>query len=196
MNKIPKNVQRAYAIASYIGASLKVYEVADPELHQLELQCKRAMRVYSAKAGKQQTLALADKLGDLWQELGGKYSHTIDENSVPALIEGISMIISPKDFKDFIGVSPYYKHRHQYYADYWKIMDSANSLNWKLNELLGTKSVVMQKPKVIKPKIKKERTKTKKLNKHEKQIIADREKNERITSFLRDRIKSARRNND
>ena len=170
-----KNAKRAYAVASYIGASLKAYEVSDPELDRIALQTKRAMQVYSYKMGKEATLELADKLGDLWQELGDKYSHTIDEDNVPALIEGIAMIMPPKEFKQFFGVSPYYKEEHQNCKDYRKIMDSVNNLNHELNKLLGTKSVVMQKPKIKSTEVKKPKGKTKAQLKHEAEVqrIAD-----------------------
>ena len=192
MSNVPKNIKRAYAVASYIGASLKAYTVDDPELHKLELQCKKAMAVFSKKVGKDGTMELANKLGDLWQELGDKHSHTIDEDSVPALIEGISMIVSPKEFKTFLGVPQYYKDRHQYYKDYPKIMDSVNSLNYKLNELLGTKSVTLQKPKVKVPKVKKPREKSKAQKRHEAEVLAEEQRVESVTKFLRDRIAKAK----
>lgn len=62
MKKIPKNVQRAYAVASFLGATLKEYEVDNPELHKLELQAKKAMKVFSVKVGKTATMELANRL--------------------------------------------------------------------------------------------------------------------------------------
>lgn len=190
MSKPSKNTQRAYAIASYIGASLKTYEVNDPELDRLHLQVKRAMRVYTKKVGADATLALADKLGDLWVELGAKHSATIDEDSVPALIEAFCMVLPPKEFKDFLGIPPYYKEEHQFGKHYKAIMKSTNGLNSELNKLLGTKSVIMQKPKIKVPKIKKPRVKVKsKAQKaHEKRIADERGRQERVSGFLRDRI--------
>tara|TARA_R110000772_G_scaffold5454_8_gene19534 strand:+ start:4806 stop:5390 length:585 start_codon:yes stop_codon:yes gene_type:complete len=190
--KIPKNAQRAYAIASFIGTTLKCYDTEDTDLHKLELQCKKAMKVFSIKAGTDETMALADRLVAVWQDLQDNYSYTIDEDSLPALIEGISMIVSPKDFKDFFGVVPFYKAQHQYYVDYPNIMRSVNGMNSSLNNLLGTQSVRMVKPKVVVPKVKKPKPKSKAQKAHEKRVEEARMRAINVKSFLRDRIAKAK----
>ncbi len=192
MKKIPKNTQRAYAVASFLGATLKEYDVDSPELHKLDLQAKKAMKVFSVQVGKAATMELANRLVVVWQDLHDNHSHKIDEDSLPALIEGISMIIPPKEFKEFFGIVPFYKHRHQYYVDYPNIMRSVNGMNSSLNELLGTKSVHLQKPKVIVPKVKKPKPKSKKQKLHEKRVEEEKQRVVNVKSFLRDRVAKAK----
>lgn len=193
MNKTPsKNIKRAYAIASYMATSLKAYKQESVELQRLELQCLRAMRVFTKQFGYNETMLLSKDLGDLWQYLYDNHSSTIDEDSVPALIEAMGMIIHPKDHKDFLGVPTYNDETNQHNKHYNAIMGSVNAMNWELNKLLGTKSVTLQKPKPKKVKVKRPKVKSKAQKAHEKRIEDEKQRVERVTSFLRDRVAKAR----
>lgn len=73
-------------------------------------------------------------------------------------------------------------------------MRSVNGMNSSLNALLGTKSVHLQKPKVIVPKVKKpkSKSKSKKQKAHEKRVEEEKQRVVNVKSFLRDRVAKAK----
>ena len=192
MRKPPaRNIQRMFAVTSYIGATLKAYDIENYELTRLQKQCNKAMNVYAIKTGSVHYNELSDKLGDIWGELGKKHNNVIEEDSVPALVEAIGMLVLPKDYKDFLGLSQYTTDVSNCGKDYSSIAESVLALNESINGLLGTKSVTLMKPKE-KKKVKKVRTKSTKLNAHQKEVLEIQQRNERVTASLKDMIAKAR----
>jgi len=203
VKKIPKSVSKAFAIATYISTTLHDMEgYQDEELEVLHLRSNNAMKVFSAKVGHHQYWEISDKLGDIWVELAKRNDGEIKEESLPALVECMCMLIHPKNFKEFFGVAPYVRDRHIYFSDYANIALATLELDKALNDLLGTKSYVLQKPKakVVKAKKKKERSKNKKPVKTKqkpqrviKKLIEKKERKEENMKSLRERIAEAKR---
>lgn len=160
----PRNYQKAFGLSTFIASTLKSYENEnEPEIAQLQLQCKRLMNVYSVEGGLHHFEEMTDKLGDIWAYLLTRNeNNAIKEDDVPALVECMCMIIPPKDFKDMFGVDPYIRDRHMYYQSYPIIVNNVLELDKELNSLLGTKPYALMKPKEKAVKVKKTRDKSKK----------------------------------
>ena len=163
---IPKNVKKAFAIATYIATALHAFEEAhtlEEELIKLQLQVARAMKVFGAIGGTEMYLYLSDKNGDMWETLSQKNGFMLKEESLPLLVEYLCMLIPPKDFKEFIGVLPYSRERHLYMTEYPMVVKSVIMLNEELNSFYGTKFYTLPLPKKeVTKKVKEKRVKKQK----------------------------------
>lgn len=108
--KIPNNVRKAYAVASLIGTILKTSTTGDPKLTTLSVQANRAMRVFFAKAGAKTYFSIAEDVGSLWGEMALKHDKTLNRDEMTVFVQMMCSLISPKDYKDFLAVSPYKTH--------------------------------------------------------------------------------------
>jgi len=194
MKKPSKAIQRMFAIASFSGAALKTIETTDPYLNRLMNHINNAMKVYSRKVGNTEYWRYNKELELLWGNLSKEYSNIIQETSIPALITCFSYIVSPKDYKAFLGMIPPQYEDDVPQEDWIKICDSSLRLNKALNDLLNTTSITLVKPKEKITKIKKERTKSTKLNKHQKEVQAEQKRKARVKIALKERISQARKN--
>ncbi len=190
MKTPPKNTQRAYAIASFILASLKGMEYNNTEIKQLHMQCARAMRSFSVQVEPEWFSEFINSIGDIWELAGKKNDSLITQESVGVLVELLGYILPPKEFKEFLGVPGYVRDgaiNNAYFSD---ISEKVLVINEELNKLLGTKSVVLQKPKQKKVKVKKEKDKSRKQKKHEEEVIriadAKKEKKEKLRKMIQE----------
>jgi len=174
MKKIPKNVQKAFAVSSVIGAILKSSNNGEPALTMLSVQIDRAMRVFSIKAGRAMYWRISNEVNRIWFDLAGKHETSVTDDEITKMVEFCGMMIPPKDFKDFLGVKPYVSSTDVSAYKLKKIVNSVLEYDAALNEYLGTKPYTLVKPAVS--------------NKEKKKL--------KIKSFLADRIKQARAKHD
>ena len=187
----PKNVQRAYAITSFILASLKDAQYESIELKKIHIQCARAMRVFSAKVPPVWFDDFIDKVGNIWEEVGTLHDAKIEKDNAGLLVEAFGYILTPKEFKSFLGVSPYVNKDNHSLEDFKKSLAIALDINSELNILLETKSTVWQKPKEKKVKQKKPKEKSKKQKKHEVEVLKRQESKKRKQDFFAEIRKKA-----
>ena len=138
------------------------------------------MQVFFTQAGPKIYWDLSNQCGNIWEKCGEDNKKGIAIERLPVFIECLSMIIPPKDFKDFLGVNPYIKNKHMYFKDYKNIAFNVLEMNDGLNELLETKSYVLFKPKVKEVKIKEKRERDKK----KKKIIITEKKNRVVKKII------------
>jgi len=198
--KIPKNINKSFAIATFIATVLRDLEpYPDAELKKLHLQSKRAMNVFYSKVGDYQYHTLLEKLSAIWKELADRNENTMKEESIPVLVECLAMIITPKDFREFFATKAYVRDRHIYFMDYKNIALGTLELDKELNKLLGTKSYGLIKPKEVVVKVKKPKNKKEKKRKEKtkpnrviKKLVEKKERKKKNLSALADRIAKAK----
>ena len=198
--RVPRNIQKAFSLSTYIATILKDFDSSKhPEITQLRLQSKRVMQVFYSKVGNINYHELSDKLGDIWEKLDKKHGGTIKEESLPALIDCMCMIVHPNDFKKMFGVKPYHRDRHYYFKEYPEIAMAVLDLDYELNALFGTKPYALQKPKEKVVKAKKARDKSKKKakvktvsSKKVKTVMKKKAKHAENILSLRERIAQAK----
>ena len=170
--KVPsKNIQRAYAVTTFMMTSLRDKEYETLEIKKIHMQCARAMRVFASKVDPAWFDEFIDKIGDIWEGVGPKGEFKIKSKDAGVLVEAFSYLITPKDHKDFIGVSPYSNSETHDTESFKRALSIALAADTQLNKFIGTKSVVLQKPKVRIVKVKKPKEKSKKQKKHEEEIL-------------------------
>ncbi len=192
MKTPPKNTQRAYAVTSFILASLRGMEYDSGEVKKLHMQCARAMRSFSAQVDTDWFAIFISSIGDIWEYAGRKNDSLITQESVGALVEVLGYILPPAEFKEFLGIPAYHVEGVECNVRFKDISEIVLIINEELNKLLGTKSAVLQKPKQKKVKIKKEREKSKKQKKHEEEMLKIAEAKERKKARLQEIVKAAK----
>ena len=199
MPKVSKSIDKAFAIISCIGSALKSVDNKTPEFARLELHANNMMKVYSVQVGREHYWDVSNRVKDVWVMLIDKYGTEIHEDSVCELVNAYATLMQPKTFNTLLKVPQPVLGQIKLHkeGDFAKICNSALSLDEALNKEFGTKSIVLVKPSVKKVKIKKERTKSKKVSKHEKEVLEAKAKKERKKTFLagvRKRAEEARAN--
>jgi hypothetical protein len=201
MAKPDKPTIKAFAIALAIGSILKSYSNGDPRIVALQLQIRRASRVFSMKAGSKMYFDIADKVGKSWQAMLNKNDYIITEEDTIQFVEFLGFLISPEHYKKFLGVSQYRANLKTEPEAYRKIAVDVLQYEHELNRVLGTKpytmSIFKKKEKV---KVKKERSKPNKSKTKTKAIsgskLKEAQRKASVRSFLRDKIKQAKESNE
>ena len=189
-----KNTQRAYAVTTFMMTSLIDKEYSNLELKKIHMQCARAMRVFSAKVDPSWFESFIDAIGDIWERIGPKGDFKIKASDAGVLVEAFSYLITPKDHKDFLGVAPYSDSTTHNSESFKRALSIALAADTQLNELLGTKSVALRRPKVKKAKVKKPREKSKKQKKHEEEVLRIANAKRKKKETLREMIRKAKEN--
>lgn len=190
MARATKNVQKAFAVASCVGAALRASNNGTPKLSAIQVQANRAMQVFNVKDPKLYW-SISGEIKVIWEKMAKKHNNLLDEDEITVFVEMMCMMIPPKDFKDFMGVSPYRSKFNPKPEVYAKLAKSVLDLDAELNALFGTSPYTMVKPKQKIQKQKKQRDKAAKKAKDEKISRSKRKEAERRSkarSFLRDRI--------
>jgi hypothetical protein len=195
MAKPNKATIKAFAIASVIGAVLVSNQNGEPKLLALQVQINRAMKVFSIKAGYKLYWTVSNQIGKFWDEIAKRHQNTILEEEVPKFVEYLCMLIPPKDFKTFLGLSPYRTSINIDNETNRNILKSILLLDQQLNDFIGTKAYTLTKPKEKIQKIKKKRDiskKKKKILQPTRNQIKERERHAKVKSFLKDKIAKAK----
>ena len=199
MAKIPKNVIKAFAVSSTIGAVLKSHQNGEPKLLALQLQINRAMKVFSRKAGPKLYWKISDQIAKIWETIASRHQNTILEEEVPQFTEYLCMLLPPKDFKEFLAVSSYrtsIKIRPEVNA---RIVESVLLLDEEINKFLGTSAYALTKPKqtITKQKTKRDISKKKIVKSSPTKNQRDeRIRHKKAKSFLQQRIEEAKKLKD
>ena len=185
MSKIPRNVQRAFLISSFIGATLKSHNTGSPKLLALGQRANNAMKVYAYKAGIKSYNQLVKDGLDMWTELAEEYKSTLQQHEIEAFIASMGQLIPKQDYVSFLAMKPYETDIILSPELSLKVSSSLLALNDKVNKLLKTTSptysIIKKKEKVKKQRVK---TKSKKQLKHEEEVKLEGEKKERKKKFL------------
>lgn len=196
MAKPNKATQKAFAVASTIGAVLKSNQNGEPKLLALQLQVNKAMKVFSRKAGPKIYWAISNEVANIWEIIAERHQNEIKEEEVPKFIEYLCMLIPPNDFKTFLVVSPYRTNIEIRPEVNARIIESILLLDEKLNELIGTSAYTLTKPKEKVVKEKKQRDKSKKKTTAASRLTRkqekERQRHSNAKSFLQQRIEAAR----
>ena len=180
------NVNRAYAVASCIGATLKASPNPTPELVRVERQVNRMMKVYSRKVGRKhywKTSALVEKV---WIELADKYSNVIHEDSINVLSLTIGHLLNEQTYKEVLAIPQPGIPDDVDSEDFRKICESTLRLNDEFNRIFGTKSAIysIYKPKMKEPKKERPKIKSKGQIKHEDEVKEHKMSNQRKKEFF------------
>ena len=193
--KIPRNVKKAFLIASYMGSVLKYYKEGRPVLSALHMRIDNGMQRYCLIAGRREYHGLANSGSDIWERLSTKHHTKLSLEETEIFVELLGSLLSPKDHQDFLAMEHFTTKVKTDDEKYSKMCHSVLDLNDEVNELLGTKSVVHS---VIKPKPKKEKRERDKSKKSKSEIreskakIKEAERKAKARNFLRDKIAKAR----
>jgi hypothetical protein len=195
---IPKNVVKAFAIASTIGAVLKSNQTGEPKLVALQVQVLRAMRVFNKKAGSKTYWNISLKVADVWEKITERHNNTIKEEEVPKFVEYLCMTIPPKDFKEFFAIKAYSIKDDINPETNKNILDSILMLNDEINKISGTRSyslpITRAKPVVEKEKKKRDVSKKQKssCSGPTRKQVKERERHSNVKSFLQKKIEEAK----
>lgn len=161
MAKTPKNVKKAFAVASCIGSAIKLTGIRTIKLNALDMQADKAMQVFGAKAGRKIYWSISFDLREIWERLSKKHTTVLTEETLSVYIEMMCMMIPPKDFKEFFGVSPLRSRVEVDPETYAALAKSVLDLDHELNNLFGTHAYSIEMPKQKEEKAKRERDKAK-----------------------------------
>ena len=164
------------------------------ELKKVHMQCARAIRVFSSKVDPVWFDDFINSIGDIWESVGNAQGIKTLQSDAGLLVEAFGYMLSPKEYKEFLGVSQYTNEDTHSKEEFRGALKISLGLNTELNEFLGTKSVALQKPKMKVTKVKKPREKSKKQKKHEADMkkIADSKIQKKQT--LQEIVRKAREN--
>ncbi len=196
MAKLTPEINKCFALASVIGASLYANHDGNIRLNALVLQSRQAMRVYASKVGMRKFHFMTDEVAKLFEKLTANHGTTIKIDEMPIFIESLCTLIPPQHFKKFFGISPFRTNIHTMRPEkYASISNSLLKLNDDINNLLGTKSYTLpvQKKKII--KVKQERDKSSKVTKQKtksSKAIKESNRKKNVKSFLQDKIAKAK----
>jgi len=204
-NKTPRHVKRAFLVASFIGSVLKSNQTGRVVLIGLERRANNAMYRFSAVSAKNEPelyRSLSNSGIKMWVDLSETHSIDLLPGEVEIFVEILGYIISPKDYKDFLGFEHFKSNVETTDEKMKKICSSALALSDKINELLGTKNYTEMVRKSKTKKVKKQRDKSKK----KKEITPKKKKNAKflknqkererktnVRSFLQERIAEAKK---
>ena len=197
MKTIPRNVKKAFLIASFMGSVLKAHTTGTPRLTALHIRIDQAMKRYRIIAGREEYYNLTNKGLEIWTILSKKHSTKLTHDETEVFVEYMGYVLSPKDYKDFLGFTHFkstVRASNEVFAD---ICDSLIALGDQVDACVGTKPCVSQ-VKSLKTKHKVVRDASKKLSKHDKQVQADKSRKERKKVFMasiRARAEKLRSNN-
>ena len=194
MPKVSKNIDKAFSVISCMGSALRSVEERTPDYERLYQHINNMMKVYSVQVGRKHYWETSDRVQHIWSMLLENYGTSINEDSVCELVNAYATLLQPKTFQQLLKVPQPVLGQIKLHneEDFIKICHAALRLDEELNKEFGTKPIRLVKPHVKKVKVKKERTKSKKVSKHEREVIEVREAKERKKAFLRDRIAKAR----
>ena len=186
-NKKPsKNVDRAYAVISCIGATIKASTNLTPELIRVERKVNMMMKVYSKKAGRKHYWRTSAVIQQVWEELAAKYSNVIHEDSINVLSIAIGQLINEKTYKELLTINQLPIPDDVDPVDFKKICESTLRLNDRFNEIFGTNSAIysIYRPKTKEPKKERPKIKSKNQVKHESEVKEHRMSNQRKKEFF------------
>ena len=184
MKTIPKNVKRAFLIASFIGSVLKSHNTGRPMLLALHKRVNQGMRRFRIVGGALAYHSLANDGKEMWIKLSERHSTHLTHAETEIFVELLGFVLSEKDYKDFLGYKHFRTDIRTDDAKYARICASVLEMNDLINELLGTKSSVGQF-KILKPeKQKAKRDVSKRQSKHEKEVLEAMSRKKRKSEFL------------
>jgi hypothetical protein len=155
--KAPKNAQKAFAVVSCVGSAIKIVDQRTVKHNALFLQAGKARSVFRKVAGNKTYFTIDAGLTEIWTRLSKKHDTLLTEDSLGVYIEMLCMLIPPKDFKEFMGVSAYRSKAEVDPKTYATMAKSILDLDHELNLFLDTNPYSIPLPKKKIEKIKKER---------------------------------------
>ena len=164
--RVPRNVCKAFMLSSSIGAILMSHRNGEPRLEQLVRQVDRSMKVFYVQAGRKTYYDLTDAVKVLWNDIVVSFDGKIPEEDINAFIDYMCMLVPGKDFKDFLGISPYVTENRLDPILEKKLIFAVLEYGKKLDAYLGTKPYgvsLSSKPKVKKSKKIRSKAKSKKV---------------------------------
>jgi hypothetical protein len=184
MKQAPRNVKRAFLISSFIGSVLKAHNTGRPILNAIHTRVNQGMKRYRIVAGMLSYHSLANDGQNMWVELSKRHSTHLTHEETEIFIEILGFVLSERDYKDFLGYEHFRTRVRTDDAKYARICVSVLQMNDMINELLGTKSSVCQIKQKKTEKIKTKRDGSRKLSKHEKEVLNAEAKKKRKVEFL------------
>jgi len=106
MPKLTPQAKKSFAVSAVIGAMLVTKNNGDPKLIALKIQIDKAMKEFRIKSTKQY-FSITDEVRDIWIDIVAEYSGKITADEISIFIELVANLISPKDFKNLLKMSPY-----------------------------------------------------------------------------------------
>lgn len=195
MKKPTKNMDRAYAVISCIGATLKSADSPSYELKIVQDRVNKMMQVYNVKVGKKHYWEVSNKVKDVWTELASRHSNIVSETSVCVLAEVLCNLLHKKTFEELLACTQPEIHEGGISKeDFRKICQSSLSLSDEFNKIFGTKNIVytISKPKAKKVKKEKVKKKSKAQLKHEEEQEKIRIAKENKKKALQEMIRKAK----
>ena len=183
MKTIPRNVKKAFLVASFMGSVLKAHTTGAPRLTALHIRIDQAMKRYSIIAGRKEYFNLTNKGLVIWTELSKKHSTKLTHAETELFIEYMGYLLSPKDYKDFLGFSHFKSSVRSSDETFAEMCNSLIALGDHVDAYVGTKPCVSQ-VRAVKTKHKVVRDVSSKLNKHAKQVIEDKSRKDKKKLFL------------
>ena len=179
----PRNVRKAFLIASFMGSVLKAHTTGAPRLTALHIRINQAMKRYNILAGRKEYFELTNKGLDIWTALSKKHSTKLSHDETELFIEYMGHLLSPRDYKDFLGFTHFTSNVRASKETFAEICTSLIDLGEQVDMYVGTKACSSQL-KTVKTKQKVVRDASKKLSKHDKQVQADKSRKERKKVFM------------
>ena len=194
--KISPNVNKAFALASVIGASLYTNQDGNIKLNTLILQSKKAMKVFLIKTGYKHYSYMTDEVAKIFETFTEKHHNTITIDEMPAYIELLCTLIPPSNFKKFFAIAPFRTSvTFEKQETFNNICFSLLELDDRLNKLCQTSSYALPVKKIVhKEKHKKQRSiKPIKVKTKKSKVIRESKRKKSVKSFLQQRIAEARK---
>lgn len=194
MKKSTKSIDRAFAVISTIGTAIKASPEPTYELKIIQGRVNKMMQVYRAKVGKAYYWEVSNNVSEIWAELA-KESNIIAETSINVLAETLCNVIHKNTFEELLSCTqPEITDGGISKEDFAKISHSVLQMNDRFNSYFGTKSCIytLSKPKVIKPKKKRVKIKSKAQIKHEEEMFEIAQAKENKKRALQEMVRKAK----
>ncbi len=177
-NTPPRNVKKAFLVASFMGSVLKAHTTGTPKLTALHIRIDQGMKRYRIIAGREEYYTLTSAGMEMWKSLSKKHSTKLTHEETEIFVEYMGYLLKDKDYKDFLGFTHFKSSVRSSNEIFKAICMSLIALGEKVDEYLGTTPCVLQL-KTVKVKKKVIRDSSKKPNKHDKQVQADKGRKDR-----------------
>ncbi len=195
MKTIPKNVKKAFLVASFMGSVLKAHTTGTPKLTALHIRIDQGMKRYSIIAGKKAYHELTSVGFEMWKSLAEKHSTKLTHPETEVFIEYMGYLMSENDYKNFLGFTQFKSCESVSDETLVKLCNSLIELGSLIDNHLGTKPCLSQL-KVVKVKKKVVRDVSNKRSKHDKEVAAHivvKKKKKSNLASLRERAALARK---
>lgn len=137
---VTPETKKAFALTSLIGALLMGNNTGEIRLVMLHRQINAAMRVFNVKAGAKMYHTISAEVREMWVALAETYETSVTLDELPVVVELMSMLITPKDHKSYLGIAPYVSKGVANYDEVVsRICHAVLDLDRRLNEAYGTK---------------------------------------------------------